>query len=34
MTAFSKIIAGDAAFEVLSRAGVRRLYTVPGESFL
>lgn len=26
--------AGDAAVEVLARAGVRRLYTVPGESFL
>jgi acetolactate synthase-1/2/3 large subunit len=26
--------AGDAAVEMLARAGVRRLYTVPGESFL
>ena len=26
--------AGNAAVEVLSRAGVRRVYTVPGESFL
>ncbi len=34
MTARSKINAGDAAVEVLSRAGVRRFYTVPGESFL
>jgi acetolactate synthase-1/2/3 large subunit len=28
------INAGDAAVEVLARAGVRRFYTVPGESFL
>jgi acetolactate synthase I/II/III large subunit len=34
MTARSKINAGDAAVEVLSRAGIRRFYTVPGESFL
>ena len=34
MTARSKINAGDAAVEVLYRAGVRRFYTVPGESFL
>ena len=26
--------AGFVATEVLARAGVRRLYTVPGESFL
>ena len=26
--------AGDAVAEVLARAGVRRVYTVPGESFL
>jgi acetolactate synthase-1/2/3 large subunit len=30
----SKINAGGAAVDVLSRAGVRRFYTVPGESFL
>ncbi len=34
MTVPSKINAGDAAVEVLYRAGVRRFYTVPGESFL
>ena len=34
MTASRRIRAGDAAVEVLSRAGVRRFYTVPGESFL
>lgn len=34
MTSESTIRAGDAAVEVLARAGVRRLYTVPGESFL
>ena len=34
MTARSTVNAGDAAVEVLSRAGVRRFYTVPGESFL
>jgi acetolactate synthase-1/2/3 large subunit len=34
MTSRSKIRAGDAAVEVLSNAGVRRFYTVPGESFL
>jgi thiamine pyrophosphate-dependent acetolactate synthase large subunit-like protein len=26
--------AGDAAVEVLARAGVKRFYAVPGESFL
>jgi acetolactate synthase I/II/III large subunit len=34
MTIRSKIKAGDAAVEVLAQAGVRRFYTVPGESFL
>jgi acetolactate synthase-1/2/3 large subunit len=34
MTTRSRIKAGDAAVEVLYRAGVRRFYTVPGESFL
>src|SRR3712207_8295575 len=34
MTARSTLRAGDAAVEVLARAGVRRFYTVPGESFL
>src|SRR5215212_2086885 len=34
MTTRSKIKAGDVAVEVLSRAGIRRFYTVPGESFL
>ena len=34
MTVPSKINAGDAAVDVLARAGVRRFYTVPGESFL
>ncbi len=34
MTARSTIKAGHAAVEVLARAGVRRFYTVPGESFL
>jgi acetolactate synthase I/II/III large subunit len=34
MTTRSRIKAGDAAVEVLARAGVRRFYTVPGESFL
>src|ERR687893_2261568 len=34
MTTRPRIKAGDAAVEVLSRAGVRRFYTVPGESFL
>lgn len=34
MTVPSTINAGDAAVDVLSRAGVRRFYTVPGESFL
>jgi acetolactate synthase-1/2/3 large subunit len=34
MTTRSTINVGDAAVEVLSRAGVRRFYTVPGESFL
>jgi acetolactate synthase I/II/III large subunit len=34
MTIRSKIKAGEAAVEVLARAGVRRFYTVPGESFL
>src|ERR687894_1148798 len=34
MTTRSKLRAGDAAVEVLARAGVRRFYTVPGESFL
>jgi acetolactate synthase I/II/III large subunit len=34
MTTRSRINVGDAAVEVLSRAGVRRFYTVPGESFL
>jgi acetolactate synthase-1/2/3 large subunit len=34
MTTRFRINVGDAAVEVLSRAGVRRFYTVPGESFL
>jgi acetolactate synthase I/II/III large subunit len=34
MTTHSTLRAGDAAVEVLARAGVRRFYTVPGESFL
>ena len=34
MTTRSRIKAGDAAVEVLARAGIRRFYTVPGESFL
>src|SRR3712207_1716650 len=34
MTARYKEGAGYAAVEVLARAGVRRFYTVPGESFL
>jgi acetolactate synthase I/II/III large subunit len=34
MTARSTTKAGYAAVEVLARAGVRRFYTVPGESFL
>jgi acetolactate synthase I/II/III large subunit len=34
MTTRSALRAGDAAVEVLARAGVRRFYTVPGESFL
>jgi acetolactate synthase I/II/III large subunit len=34
MTTRSTINVGDAAVEVLARAGVRRFYTVPGESFL
>src|SRR5215208_4910836 len=34
MTTGSRIKAGDAAVEVLSRAGIQRFYTVPGESFL
>ena len=34
MTARYTKRAGDAAVEVLARAGVRRFYTVPGESFL
>jgi acetolactate synthase-1/2/3 large subunit len=34
MTARSKKAAGSVAVEVLARAGVRRFYTVPGESFL
>ena len=34
MTTRSTINVGDAAVEVLSRAGLRRFYTVPGESFL
>ncbi len=34
MTVPSKINAGGAAVEVLYQAGVRRFYTVPGESFL
>jgi acetolactate synthase I/II/III large subunit len=34
MTTRSTLRAGDAAVEVLARAGVRRFYTVPGESFL
>src|ERR687895_950659 len=34
MTIRSTLRAGDAAVEVLARAGVRRFYTVPGESFL
>lgn len=34
MSSESTTRAGDAAVEALARAGVRRLYTVPGESFL
>jgi len=34
MTARYKEEAGYAAVEVLARTGVRRFYTVPGESFL
>ena len=34
MTTRSTLRAGDAAVEVLAQAGVRRFYTVPGESFL
>src|SRR5918997_1380317 len=34
MTARSTTKAGDAAVEVLARAGVKRFYGVPGESFL
>jgi acetolactate synthase-1/2/3 large subunit len=34
MTARSTIDAGSVAVEVLARAGIRRFYTVPGESFL
>jgi thiamine pyrophosphate-dependent acetolactate synthase large subunit-like protein len=34
MTTRSTLRAGDAAVEVLARAGIRRFYTVPGESFL
>jgi acetolactate synthase-1/2/3 large subunit len=34
MTAGNTIKVGDAVAEVLSRTGVRRAYTVPGESFL
>src|SRR5918995_2419221 len=34
MTASPKRGAGSVAVEVLARAGVRRFYTVPGESFL
>src|SRR5215207_2723797 len=34
MTTGSRIKAGDAAVEVLSRAGIQRFYTSPGESFL
>jgi acetolactate synthase I/II/III large subunit len=34
MTTRSTLRAGDAAVEVLARAGVQRFYTVPGESFL
>ncbi len=34
MTTRSMLRAGDAAVEVLAWAGVRRFYTVPGESFL
>jgi len=34
MTASEENKAGYLAVEVLARAGVRRLYTVPGESFL
>src|ERR687894_1819616 len=34
MTTRSKLRAGDAAVEVLARAGVKRFYGVPGESFL
>jgi acetolactate synthase-1/2/3 large subunit len=34
MTARSTQRAGNVAVEVLARAGVRRFYTVPGESFL
>ena len=34
MTARSRKDAGAAAAEVLARAGIRRFYTVPGESFL
>jgi acetolactate synthase I/II/III large subunit len=34
MTVGSTRGAGSVAVEVLARAGVRRFYTVPGESFL
>src|ERR687894_2558876 len=34
MTTRSTLRAGDAAVEVLARAGVKRFYGVPGESFL
>src|SRR3712207_672889 len=34
MTARSTIDAGSVAVKVLARAGIRRFYTVPGESFL
>lgn len=34
MSSDARMRAGDAAVEMLARAGVRRLYTVPGESFL
>src|SRR5215217_313809 len=34
MTDSSKNKAGYVAAEVMARAGIRRLYTVPGESFL
>ena len=34
MSSESTTRAGDAAVEVLARTGVRRFYTVPGESFL